>query len=228
LNFDNEFPKEPIVRVMVPLYGSINLGDANNGLCGGMVYTVRDFFDAGRATPDNPAGIPPAEGSAMFNYIAARLIESFDLPNGVALYFKWMNLPDADAGMQLFGRHVVIERGLAWRTIVEELPKVKADIDAGHPSPIGLVTVRSRDPKKLGENHQVMAHAYAIDDANRLTLRIYDPNQDGTDTVTISMSLANPTGKTPIDHNVAIGNPIRGFFHSRYTRRDPTQALDPT
>ena len=52
--------------------------------------------------------------------------------------------------------------GLAHRTIVDEWPKVKADIDNGHPSPLDLIEVYSFDPTLLGENHQVLAYGYEL------------------------------------------------------------------
>ena len=63
----------------MPGLGSLAIGDASNGLCGGMVYTVRDMF----LTPDLPpveATTPPAEGTPLFKYIVDRLLASFDLP----------------------------------------------------------------------------------------------------------------------------------------------------
>jgi hypothetical protein len=45
-HFNNEFPPRPDVTINVPPIGIIGIGDASNGLCGGMVYAARDFFDA--------------------------------------------------------------------------------------------------------------------------------------------------------------------------------------
>jgi hypothetical protein len=35
----------------------------------------------------------------------------------------------------------------------------------------------------------------------------------------------HPRQATPITHNVAIGHPIRGFFHTTYTYHDPSGRL---
>jgi hypothetical protein len=56
-------------------------------------------------------------------------------------------------------------------------------------------------------------------------LRIYDPNQDAADTVTLSLSLSKPTEKTSIEHNIAIDHGVRGFFRTTYTWRDPAHAV---
>ncbi|MEO9236641.1 MAG: NBR1-Ig-like domain-containing protein, partial [Jatrophihabitantaceae bacterium] len=67
------------------------------------------------------------------------------------------------------------------------------------------------------------AYGYQVDDANRLTLRLYDPNTapPDADDVTLSLDLANPTHTTPITHNVGINGSIRGFFRTSYTFANP-------
>lgn len=49
-------------------------------------------------------------------------------------------------------------------TIKNELPKILAAIDAGNPMPLNLVQVASANPGDLGQNHQVLAYRYDIDD----------------------------------------------------------------
>lgn len=220
LRFVNSFPSEPAVSVRVPLFGAVEIGDASNGLCGGMVYAVRDFFEA--KLPPPPDTAPPAEGSPLFRYIVARLIASWGLPDGVLRYYTWMNTPDADAKLWLLTHH-----GVAWQTLTLEWPKVQADIDAGHPSPLGLVTVQSHDPRDLGKNHQALAYAYE-QDGTRLTLHLYDPNTDPADSdgVTLTADLSNPAQSAGITHNVGIDEPIRGFFRTDYAFSDPS-ALEP-
>ncbi len=133
-----------------------------------------------------------------------------------------MNTPDQDTDLW-----VTIRRGVVWKTIREEWPKVLADIDAGRPSPLGLVTVESTDPRDLGKNHQVLAYRYTLI-RDILHLHVYDPNTDlaGSDGVFLSLNLADPTKATPITHNVDIAEPIRGFFHVDYTPADPS-SLEP-
>ena len=58
LHFTNSWPNEPDIVANVPPFGNVSIGDASNGLCGGMVFTVRDVFQAGLPPiPDtaNPA-----------------------------------------------------------------------------------------------------------------------------------------------------------------------------
>lgn len=51
-----------------PLRGSIldfKYGNAKNGLCGGMVYAVRDYYEAGGVIPKNTTA-PSGEGDPLF------------------------------------------------------------------------------------------------------------------------------------------------------------------
>jgi hypothetical protein len=220
-HFVNSWPSEPDIVVNVPVLGNVSIGNASNGLCGGMVFTVRDFFEA--HLPVVPATTPPAAQSPLFNYIVGRLFDSFNIPAGVLEYYSWMNTPDHDTGVWLAIRH-----GVAWMTIEQEWPVIRATIDSGHPCPLGLVTVYSADPTRLGHNHQVMAYAYELDDAANLTIKVYDPNSSpaSADEVQVSLNISDPSHTTPISHNIAIGLPVRGFFHVDYEPHDPS-ALEP-
>jgi hypothetical protein len=208
--FVNNWPAEPAVTVESPL-GRLNLGDASNGLCGGMVFAVRDYLRAGRTPPEQQ----PAGGTPLFRFIVDRLITSWDIPRGVARYYQWMSAGDADTSFDLFGHHVVASRGLAWRTLVEELPRIRADIDAGQPSCLGLVTAHSHNPAELGQNHQVLAYGYEAS-GSTLRLRIYDPNRGRDDDVWITADTGAPTRATTFRHNLGISHPVRGFFRVDY------------
>ena len=225
LHFINAWPHEPDLTIALPGVGTLPIGDASNGVCGGMVYTVRDVFQTPGLAPvavtDNP---PPS--SPLYRYIVTRLLESFDVGHlGFARYFEWMLTPDADAGLG----PILTRRGLAWKTIVEEWAgRIRPELDAGRGVCLGLVTVAGSDPRLLGQNHQVMAYGYDLGDDGSLTLHIYDPNtpRAQADDVRISLSVLHPRQATPITHNVAIDHPIRGFFHTTYTYQDPRGRLD--
>ncbi|TMK45116.1 MAG: hypothetical protein E6G66_13285 [Actinobacteria bacterium] len=218
LAFANDWPSQPDLVIKLPLAGRVKIGDASKGLCGGMVYAVRDFYEAGIPVP---AGPQPAAGTPLYRYIIRRLFDSFDIPGGVVKYYTWMNTPEAD---QTRGGRT--RRGIAWRTINEEWPQIRSDIDAGHPSPLGLVTVRSVNPRDLGRCHQVLAYAYDLE-GSTLTLRLYDPNTDpaGADSCSLSLDLSRPSETASITHNVGIADPIRGFFRTRYDPADPSKAV---
>ncbi len=218
LRFTNDWPSEPDIEVDVPGFGKVRIGDASNGLCGGMVFTVLDVFIAKLAPL--PAA-RPAPNSALYSYLVRRLFESFDVPNGVLKYFDWMLEPDGDIDLWLTTR-----RGVSWLTIVGEWPGIQADLDRGRPVPLGLVTVRSWSPGDLGRNHQVLAYGYDLTGRD-LVLKVYDPNTDlaSADDVRVSLSIAKPSEATTITHNVSIGDPIRGFFQVPYEFSDPSELL---
>jgi hypothetical protein len=224
LHFTNSFPSEPDLSFDLPGIGRIPIGDASNGLCGGMVFTVRDVFQTPGLAPVADVA-QPGPGSPLFRYIVDRLIASFDIPHlGFMKYYDWMLTPDGDAAWP----PLITRRGVAWRTIVEEWSaRIQPELDAGRLCSLGLVTVASPNPAELGRNHQVMAYGYDLDGAGNLALHVYDPNtaQDQADTVTISLSLLDPEHPTPIRHNVGIGGPIRGFFRTEYAYANPTGLL---
>ncbi len=210
LRFANDFPKVPLIQIPVP-GTTIRLGDASDGLCGGMTYLTADLARAGLPPP--PGTDPPSAGP-LFEYLVKRAFQSFDLPDGPLQYLLWMGLPDRDA---LFGLH-----GVVWRTLTQEWPKVRADLDGGTLSPLGLVRTRSFNPKDLGLNHQVLAYGYELDEsAKKLRVRVCDPNFPGDDGVAVQVSLADPIEASSFTY-VAGDHPVRGFFRTAYRWNDPS------
>jgi hypothetical protein len=213
--FDNSWPSEPAVVLATP-FGHICVGDASCGLCGGMVFAALDYWHAGIAPP----ATQPGPHDPRYSYIVRRLIDSWHLPLGVTQYYQWMNLPDGDTGFDVFGHRVVIERGLAWRTIAVQWPQIRADLSRGIPVALGIVTVASTHPQDLARNHQVLAFGYEVSDQT-CTVRVYDPNQAHRDDVYIQFDATAPSAATTFDHNLGIGGPVRGFFRTAYTAATP-------
>jgi hypothetical protein len=213
LHYPNNWPSVPAktLRVKVgAISATIGLGDASGGLCGGMVFTVRDLFEHHLTPPASTANPPP--GSPAFEYLVDRLLDSLRGLHGAALgarYYEWMVLPD---------RIRIVKRGVADLTVRESLPEVRACIDAGQPAPLGLVCAASARPHDLGRNHQVLAHAYQSD-ATHTVLRVYDPNWPDRDDITLACDLRDSAGHPFVyssgDHTV------RGFFLSEYAATDP-------
>src|SRR5271165_5306244 len=209
--FTNSWPSAPAVSVPTP-FGSVGIGNAALGLCGGMVFGALDYWEAQVAPPV----AQPAPGTPLFQFIVKRLIDSWHVPAGVAEYYQWMNLPTADSSFSVLGRTLVSQRGLSWRTIEQQWPQVKASIDAGQPAALGLVTMASANPGMLGHNHQVLAYAYQLA-GSAVSLRVYDPNTGRADDVHIQFSTSAPTTATSFSHNINIGFPVRGFFLTAYS-----------
>jgi hypothetical protein len=212
--FPNSFPHVPVRRIGVPGVLSVGIGDAANGLCGGMAFAARDYFEAKRPMPDDTEA--PGEG-ALFDYLVERLFDSFNLPFGPATYLALMSpaLPDAETFWSRLG---LAPHGRAWR-MVTEWPKVRADIDAGHPSPLGLVRIKSTNPMDLKHDHQVLAYGYDLD-GTALTLRLYDPNHPGGDDVTMTLDIADATRPIPVTASPP-GPPVYAFFRINYVRATP-------
>jgi hypothetical protein len=213
--FSNTWPSQPAVVLATP-FGHLSFGDASAGLCGGMVFAALDYWRAGIAPPVTQ----PAQDEPLYSYIVRRLIDSWHLPLGATQYYQWMNLPDGDTGFDMFGHRVVIERGLAWRTIQVQWPQICADLDSGIPVALGVVTVTSPWPNDLGRNHQVLAFGYDVSD-QICTVRVYDPNQAQRDDIYIQFDATAPTAPTTFIHNLGIAGPVRGFFRTAYTVAAP-------
>src|SRR5215813_10101778 len=89
LHFLNSFAHVPLETVEVPLLGlRVPIGDAANGLCGGMVYTVKDYFEH-RQTP--PPTKTPDQDGVLHAVLGRRRFESWDIPRGIARYFYLMS-----------------------------------------------------------------------------------------------------------------------------------------
>jgi hypothetical protein len=213
--FPNSFPHVPVRHIGIPGVVSIPIGDASNGLCGGMVFAARDYFEAGRTPPADAT--PPGEGP-LFDYLVERLFDSFCLPWGPGRYLELMSplLPDGETFMSRLG---VGPHGRSWQMVNDGWPNVRGDIDCGHPSPLGLVTLKSSDPFDLKEDHQVLVFGYELD-GNWVILHLYDPNQPGRDDVTLRLDTSDPThGQTlAVAPN---GPPVLAFFRVTYEAASP-------
>jgi hypothetical protein len=195
---------------------SIPVGDASSGLCGGMVYTARDYFESGCAPPGDRDA---PDGGPLYDYVAGRMVDSLGLPVGPLRYFELMDplLPD---GETLLSRTGALPHGRAWVTIREEWPKIQADLDAGVPAPLGLIQVKSADPVDVTHNHQVLAYGYDLDDDNNLSIAIYDPNHPDDDGVRLALNIGDPYHPTAMATSTGDAS-IYAFFRTSYSGRTP-------
>jgi hypothetical protein len=212
LHFSNSFPDGPAITVNVGRR-RLGIGNAANGLCGGMVFAVLDYWTHGLLPPGHVS--PPAPATPFFSYLVRRLLDSWHLPSGPLKYLGLMSpwLPDADER-----RGPVNVRGRAWRILMREWPAIKADLDMGVPVPLGLVRVKSANPLALGHNHQVLAYGYDVM-GSAVTLSIYDPNLADADQVTLSLDLGNPGVRVPITMHP--DGDLVSFFRVPYVAKDP-------
>jgi hypothetical protein len=216
LHFDNFFPDGPVMEIDLGL-ATWPVGNAANGLCGGMVFAALDYWTAGRPPPDDTE--PPAFGTALFRYLVRRLIDSWGLPGGPLVYLRFMQPwnPDGDRHRGPFTLH-----GRAWHMAVRQWPAVRADLDRGRPCPLGLVKLASANPADIGKNHQVLAYGYDVT-GSAVTVRLYDPNQAGDDDVTLSFDLADSSAslRVRMEPDVSATGGVRYFFRIPYQPKSP-------
>jgi hypothetical protein len=223
--FPNSWPNMPYS--LPPLRGSVldvKFGNAKSGLCGGMVFAALDYFNAGQQIPQQTTP-PLGEGDPFFLYLVDRLFATFT-GKSVTLMYALMEpaYPDGDEG---FLSVIGLASGRAAVMAIEEFPIIRADIDAGRPSPMFLLTVRSLNPLDLGKCHQVLAYAYECRGHN-VTLSVYDPNQPGRDDITLNFDKSDVSRRIVVQHNVAVRDedgvsrrPILCFARLDYTPRIP-------
>ena len=230
-HFGNAYPdgtNYPIVTL--PVVGTLISGDAGNGLCGGFVFAALDLFShKPRLVP--PTQITrPAEGSDLFKYLTERLIDSFGSPpdfDNAAKVIQWIQLPTHDVIAE-----VLEGAGLSRRMVDTEWPAIKADIDAGNPSPLNLVGNPGKKAgdiagiiQNLGSCHQVLAFGYRLHSNGPLILKVYDcndPDDDHSEIWLMPFSQATKHNTITITSNAVtaiLSNlTVRGLFRSVYTR----------
>ena len=221
--FVNHWPNTPYS--LPPLRGSVldfKYGNAVNGLCGGMVDSARDYFQAKMPIPATTTA-PSGERDPLFVYIVKRLFDTFDIDD-VSLYLKYMSpaYPDTDENVL---NSVGVADGRASVVINTEYPIIRADIDGGTPSCLGLVTIKSLLPTDLGHCHQVMCWGY-LENGMEVTLFIYDPNQPSRDDIFIKFNTQDWSKPINIVHNVdcnkdGVKLPIHCLFRTHYTFNQP-------
>ncbi len=210
LHFTNYYPHEPEITVQLPLGKTLGLGDAANGLCGGMVFVVADFFEAHQPIP--PDTQPPPAGSPFYKFIVKRLLDSFNMPLGLGRYLELMEpaFPDVSLGFGLPARASVM--------VHDEWPRIQRSLDAGHPLPLGLIKVKSDEPEDLCKNHQVLAYGYDLNGTD-LGISLYDPNYPDRDDVRLQLSIASVQVPVPLTYFPS--EDVYCFFHTPYTPAPP-------
>ena len=171
LHFANRYPPGPTLKLGMIDPRWVGVGDAEAGLCGGMSWFVREWFEEGRAIPADSA--PPDNGSPLFRAIVRRQVMSLD----------WLRGP-----VRFWLAALASPERLRDKTLEVEWPRIRAAIDAGRLPMVGLVRHRGWSPFQLTRDHQVLAYAY--DTAGRdgpTTIRLYDPNWPNRDDVSITL-----------------------------------------
>jgi hypothetical protein len=219
-HFPNAFPHSPLREFKLGDIATLDIGDAANGLCGGMSFSVADLHRAGLLPP--PDTTPPAPGTPAYRYIVDRQIASFDDGRVPLRFYRLMkpSRPDREPLISILLGMIGLDRhSRTWVMVHEEWPRIRAELDAGELSMLGLVRVVSVDPHLLGRNHQVVAYGYDLD-GSALSIRICDPNWPGDDTITISLDISDERGEVaPVWSKGDDG--LACFFRAPYSPVDP-------
>ncbi len=206
LRFVNRFPPQPTIFLRVGGRTILAAGNAADGLCGGLCTVTRDRFEADLPPWDEMH--PPLGDSPHFRELVRAQVRSFGLGR-VPLRFYDLSAarPDQPAAWSRLLRR----RPRAVETVRREWPRVRADIDAGRLSMVGLVRAASWDPRLLGLNHQVIAYGYEVV-ADSLSLSICDPNHPLDDTVRVRLELTMDRRSATMTYSS--GEPLLAFFRA--------------
>jgi hypothetical protein len=223
LIYPNNWPHQPIRRFALGSITNLDIGDAANGLCGGMSFTVADLHAAGLTPGDGPQ---PGLGSKQYDYIVDRQITSFEDGRLPLRFYTLMSVarPARESQMAAFlGRFGIDRHSRTYVMVHEEWPAIRRKIDAGQLAMIGLVRVVSADPTALSHNHQVMAYGYDLE-GTTVVLRICDPNWARHTDVTITFDTADPMGTIQPAWSMRPeieGSKLECFFTYDYRPIDP-------
>lgn len=216
---NNAWPHNPIRQFRLDNIASLNIGDAANGLCGGMSFTIADLHRLGLVGGADPR---PAFGSARYDYIVGRQIDSFE-DGLVPLRFWFLMSPSRVQREtwfeQLIGRFGVDRHSRTWTMLQIEWPKIRAELDGGRLAAVGLVRTVSGDVAQLSHNHQVLAWGYDLD-GTTVAMRIWDPNFPRDDGVVLGFDTADPSGVVTPTWTRDDPKPVC-FFGAPYAARDP-------
>jgi len=209
--FLNRWPAGPAFELRAR-YVRLGIGEVAEGLCGGMCFAAADRFLRGETPPADTS--PPPAGSALFEEIAHRQLDSLEL--GLTPLRFWLAAARLRAGRWTPGDQV-----REWRAI-------RADIDAGRPASLGLVRSAAVNPFSLTTNHQVLGFAYEAGPA-QATIRVYDPNHPRRDDVVLTLRLGGVAGGATAGDEDGAAEPTPrdagGPFSLEQTTGEPLRAL---
>ena len=188
-HFANRYPSGPTLRLGMIDPRRVGVGDAQDGLCGGMSWLVRERFHAGLPIPADT--VPPENGSPLFRAIVRRQILSLD----------WLRVP-----LRFWRFAAMRPERMAQRTLSREWPRIREDLRGGRLSMVGLVRHHGWSPFDLTKDHQVLAYGYgSAGPDGPHELRLYDPNWPDRDDITVTI------GRDGFAQSS--GEPLLGLMH---------------
>ncbi len=174
LHFPNSFPPGPTLKLGFLDARRIGVGDAAQGLCGGMCVYVRRRVENGLSVPLD--SVPPPNGSPLFRSLVREQLRSLRAGLVPFRFWRMSSLPELTR---------------LRRTRQREWPMIRTSLDDGRLAVIGLIRVEGRNPFKLVGNHQVLAFGYE-EDGTSIRLKVYDPNWPNRDDIWVPVDGSGP------------------------------------
>jgi hypothetical protein len=214
LKFANSWPHEADLALRLQGRLIFGIGDAANGLCGGMAFETADHHIAG-VPIWSETEVPPPD-SPHFKAIVRRQLDS--LGWGL-LPLRFYSLMAFRPETPTFLSNLLGHPSQATATVRDEWPRIRAGLDAGDLVNVGLVRASANDPRRLTSNHQVLAFGYTLDGTS-LAIAIYDPNHPGDDTVELRVEIGPDGRVSKLEQST--GEPLFAFFQYAYEAKPPT------
>jgi hypothetical protein len=204
LHFPNRFGRAAAVRLPLGPLGTIPIGNAANGLCGGMCRFVRDRWEAGESVPATRR--LPGDDTALFRSLARGQVLSLDWFRAPLRFYSLQAIrPERnDPLTRLFGRHTRSAE------TVRQWYRIRRRIDDGCLAIVGVLRTTGIDPFELPRHHQVVAYGYEVE-GDRLRLQVYDPNHPDRDDVELRLRLG-PDGRGRATMLQTTGEPVEAFL----------------
>jgi hypothetical protein len=199
-------PMSDVLHILPVGEDDLPLTRANQGMCGGMVYAVMDYFTA-HLLPPTQEKSPDQVDDPVFQYIRNRLWDSFDVTGEGHRFLSYSSphYPDSSGGIaQDFG----YGKGRSWITYRETWQHIHQEIDAGRLAPLNLIQTKDLD---IGKNHQVLAYGYERS-GQVVTLYIYDPNEHAQNPVRYIFDISSTDGAVRISREPANDKQIHCVF----------------
>lgn len=230
------YPLPQPIRLPGPVPDIKEIGDASNGMCGGMVYAAYDYYHHDMSPwpdelmEDPPPNSPtspnvPDENSKLFKYLSERLFDSFTGGSGnklgAALYQTLMN----SANTKKWGQ-VKKSRNQVMKEQWEDT--IKPSLDRGDLCPLGLIHVDTHGKpfktglNKIGNNHQVLAYGYKKS-GRTIEIYVYDPNYPNDNNRRIRFTKKSDLSNWFEPKNLGSNKPLYAFFAPAYSPKEPPQ-----
>lgn len=170
------------------------INDAD-GMCGGMVYAVIDYYKASLSPPDDTQPPTRIHNNPLLEYIRQRQKDSVLQLRTLNYLLAFRLTPEKEKEMALNTYEII-----------------KTQINQNEPIALGLI--RSHEFKQVKKNHQVSVYGYQEDAEGNVILKVYDPKESTNDNVTMSFNKNNFNG---INCSTKLLGTVYTFFESNYS-----------